>query len=133
MRISDWSSDVCSSDLVGNAGDNAATGQYTQRGMEAWERRTEGRGGQLFDAIPIDPGTSVDLTAAKQTLSEINGALSSNPQLASLVRDPKLVAYQTALESGTLSWGDTKAFRSYIGNVIGTHGLPSDGDRKSVW
>src|SRR3546814_20173996 len=111
MRISDWSSDVCSSDLlkvaagkivdkaktakdriagnVGNAGDNAATGQSTQRGMEAWERRTEGRGGQLFDAIPIDPGTSVDLTAAKQTLSEINGALSSNPHLASLVRDPR--------------------------------------------
>lgn len=112
---------------VGNTGDNAATGQSAQKGMEAWERQTEGRGGQLFDAIPIKADTPLDLASAKQTLSEINGALSSNPQLASLVRDPKLVAYQKALESGPLSWADTKAFRSYIGKIIGKPGLTSDG------
>src|SRR3546814_473661 len=54
---------------VGNAGDNAATGQSTQRGMEAWERRTEGRGGQLFDAIPIDPGTDRKSVVEGQSVS----------------------------------------------------------------
>lgn len=112
---------------VGNAGDNAATGQSAQKGLESWERQTEGRGGQLFDAIPIKGEVPLDLATAKLTLAEINGSLSSNPELAALVRDPKLVAYQKALESGPLSWADTKAFRSYIGKIIGKPSLTSDG------
>lgn len=112
---------------VGRAGDNSATGQAAQKGMETWLRRTDGRGGQLFDAIPIKPDTPLDLAASKQTLAEINGALSSNPKLAALVRDNKLVDYQKALESGPLSWADTKAFRSYVGKIIGKPSLTSDG------
>lgn len=112
---------------VGNAGDNVATGQSAQKGMEAWERQTEGRGAQLFDAIPIKGDSPVDLATTKQTLSDINGELSSNPELAALVRDPKLASYQKALESGGLSWDDTKAFRSRIGKIIGKPSLTSDG------
>lgn len=116
--------------IAGNVGvvaDNAASGHAAQRGMATWERQTEGRGAHLMEAVPIPNDAAVDLAATRQVLSEINGTLSSNPQLAALVRDPKLVAYERALKSDGLSWQDTKGFRTYVGKIIGKPSLTSDG------
>lgn len=117
---------------VGNAGDNVATGQAAQGGMTAWKSASGDRGGKLYDAIPIPGDTTVDLTASKQALSDINGAISSNADLAALVRDPKLVAYQQALEKGDLSWNDIKSFRSYIGEKAGRPTLQQDTSKDNL-
>src|SRR3546814_5469067 len=49
MRISDWSSDVCSSDLVQMGGGRAAAGQHEGR-----QRRQPGIEGVDFGLQPVD-------------------------------------------------------------------------------
>lgn len=117
---------------VGEAGDNVTAGQAAQRGMEAWERKTTGRGGELYDAIPIKPDAMVDLSTTRATLADLNNAISSNAELAGLVRDPRMTAYQQALEKGDLSWRDIKAFRSYIGEKAGRPTLQQDTSKDSL-
>src|SRR3546814_10411244 len=46
MRISDWSSDVCSSDLLGQAGPDGAVNLVGERGLEVGAARAERRAGQ---------------------------------------------------------------------------------------
>lgn len=117
---------------VGAVADNVGAGQSAQRGMQAWEKQTAGRGGELYEAIPIKPDTPVALTATRQKLAELNGSISSNADLAALVRDPKMAAYQKALEAGDLSWQDIKSFRSYIGEKAGRPTLQQDTSKDSL-
>lgn len=117
---------------VGEAADNAGAGQAAQRGMEAWKAASGDRGGKLYDAIPIKPDTIVDMSATKAKLTDLNGAISSNAELAALVRDPKMLAYQKALEAGDLSWNDIKQFRSYIGEKAGRPTLQQDTSKDSL-
>lgn len=117
---------------VGEVADNVGAGQAAQRGMEDWKAATGDKGEQLYDAIPIKPDTIVDMSATKATLSDLNGAISSNAELAALVRDPKMLAYQKALEAGDLSWNDIKQFRSYIGEKAGRPTLQQDTSKDSL-
>lgn len=117
---------------VGSAADNVGAGQAAQRGMEAWEKQTAGRGGQLYEAIPIKPDTPVDLSTTRQTLADLNNSISSNAELATLVRDPRMAAYQKALEAGDLSWQDIKSFRTYIGEKAGRPTLQQDTSKDSL-
>lgn len=117
---------------VGAVADNVGAGQSAQRGMQAWEKQTAGRGGDLYEAIPIKPDTPVALTATRQKLAELNSSISSNDELAALVRDPKMMAYQKALEAGDLSWNDIKQFRSYIGEKAGRPTLQQDTSKDSL-
>lgn len=117
---------------VGAAADNVGAGQAAQRGMEAWEKQTAGRGGQLYEAIPIKPDMPVDLSTTRQTLADLNNSISSNAELATLVRDPRMAAYQKALEAGDLSWQDIKSFRTYIGEKAGRPTLQQDTSKDSL-
>lgn len=117
---------------VGNVTDTVGAGQSAQRGMETWKAATGDRGGKLYDAIPIKPETPVALTATRQKLAELNSSISSNDELAALVRDPKMVAYQKALDAGDLSWNDIKQFRSYIGEKAGRPTLQQDTSKDSL-
>lgn len=117
---------------VGEVADNTGAGQAAQRGMEAWKAATGDRGGELYDAIPIKPDTKVDLSTTRQTLADLNSSISSNDELAALVRDPRMAAYQRALEKGDLSWNDIKQFRSYIGEKAGRPTLQQDTSKDSL-
>lgn len=117
---------------VGEVGDNVTAGQAVQRGMEAWEKQTGGRGGELYEAIPIKPDTLVDLSATRATLADLNNGITSNDELAALVRDPRMVQYQRALEKGDLSWKDIKSFRTYIGEKAGRPTLQQDTSKDSL-
>lgn len=117
---------------VGEVADNTGAGQAAQRGMEAWKAATGDRGGKLYDAIPIKPDTKVDLSTTRQTLADLNSSISSNDELAALVRDPRMAAYQRALEKGDLSWNDIKQFRSYIGEKAGRPTLQQDTSKDSL-
>lgn len=117
---------------VGEAGDNFTAGQAAQRGVDAFEKRTGDRGAALYDAIPIDPKSTVDLSATRGALASVNGRISSNDELAALVRDPKMLAYQQALDKGDLSWEDLKAFRTFIGEKAGRPAFQQDTSKDSL-
>lgn len=80
------------------AKDAAGAGQATRRGMEAWERQTEGRGGELFDAIPIPAKTEVSAENTRAALAEITQGMDSNPELSRLwTENPRMKATLVAL------------------------------------
>ncbi|QVJ07696.1 hypothetical protein L7H23_01245 [Sphingopyxis sp. BSN-002] len=88
--------------IAGNVGqvapDAAGAGQAARRGMEAWERQTDGRGGQLFEAIPIPPQTEVSAENTRAALAEITRGMESNPELSRLwTENPRMKATLDAL------------------------------------
>lgn len=125
------------------AADSTGAGQAVQRGSRAFINTTEGIGNKLYERIPIAPQKPAILSNTKAALAELNTGLESNPELSGLIADPRLKAYQNALEGtveqvptklldangnpitrpvqrgGQLSWADLKAFRSYIGELAG--------------
>ena len=113
-------------DNLGGAGDNVAAGQAVQRGVNAWDDATQAKIGDLYEKIPIKPATTADTTNTLTALREVNNPISSNPALSNEISDPKLKAYQDALEKGGLSWEDLKGFRTYVGEKLGAPTLQSD-------
>lgn len=125
------------------ASDPTAAGQAVQRGSKSFLETSEAKGSKLYEAIPISPQKPAILTNTKTALADLNAGLESNPELSGLITDPRLKAYQAALEGkseqvptglldsdgnpmmrtvqkgGNLSWGDLKAFRTYIGELAG--------------
>lgn len=88
--------------IAGNVGqvapDAAGAGQAARRGLEAWERQTDGRGGQLFKAIPIPPKTEVSAENTRAALAEITRGLESNSELSRLwTENPRMKATLDAL------------------------------------
>lgn len=88
--------------IAGNIGtvasDATGAGQSARKGLEAWERKTEGRGGELFEAIPIPPKTEVSAENTRNALAEITRGLESNPELSRLwTENPRLKATLDAL------------------------------------
>lgn len=117
---------------IGRVGDDVATGQGIARGVNAWESQTQRRASEFFDRIPIDKDTPVDLSNTRSALGDLNNPTASNEELSALLRDPKMVKYQQALESGNLSWADTKAFRSRIGEQAGRPAFQQDASKDSL-
>lgn len=113
-------------DNLGGAGDNVAAGQAVQRGVNAWDDATQAKIGDLYEKIPIKPASTADTTNTLAALREVNNPISSNPALSNEISDPKLKAYQDALESGGLSWQDLKGFRTYVGGKLGSPSFQSD-------
>jgi len=80
------------------ARDAAGGGQAARRGMEEWERKTGGRGGELFEAIPIPAKTEVGADNTRAALSEITRGLESNDELSRLwAENPRMKATLEAL------------------------------------
>src|SRR3546814_19875252 len=116
MRISDWSSDVCSSDLLGGEGEDD---------VEIADRKQVGLAG-------LEPGAC-------------GGALASGavPVPATVVRDPPVAAVGTGLdvpaESGGAAMLDRRHDLELVqapmpgkGGAIGRSSSPDNIDRKSV-
>lgn len=103
-------------------------GEAAQRGARSWIERAQGaqgdresRGvvGRAYDAIPIRPETTAQTPNTLAALRQINQRFASNEGIAAERRNPVFQRYQEALEGGTISWQDLKAFRSDIGEEIG--------------
>src|SRR3546814_12481184 len=66
MRISDWSSDVCSSDLLGTPGtQGAGTGWITR----AWNSQPGAPGNVTMPALAVNSRTPANLLGATQSLT----------------------------------------------------------------
>src|SRR3546814_20445838 len=88
MRISDWSSDVCSSDLASAA---AAARARTQRACSRWSarrRRRSAGGGATSASIPPDP----------EPVQPPVQRLPRQPQLGGRLRKHAVVALQCVLD-----------------------------------
>ncbi|CAB4140025.1 hypothetical protein UFOVP407_2 [uncultured Caudovirales phage] len=106
-------------------------GEAAQQGARTWMAETRKRISDLEDAIPVDGAAPARVDETRTALANLNNEISSNPELAQQLRDPRLAGYQRALESGGLSWGDLRLFRSRIGELGGGPALQSD-TRKSA-
>lgn len=121
---------------IGPKADQQATGQAAKRGMGEWEAAAKDKSWQMHEAIPIKPDTAADLSNTRAALADVNAGLTSNRALSDEIVDPTLLRYQRALESGGLSWADTKKFRTYIGEQIGKPSVTqtmSKGDLKRLY
>jgi hypothetical protein len=113
-------------DNLGGAGDDVRAGQSIQRGVNAWQDAKEAQINDLYEKIPVASDAVADTTNTLSALRDVNNPLVSNPQLSAQISDPKLKAYQQALEGGGLSWQDLKSFRSYLGQKLGAPSFQSD-------
>lgn len=100
------------------AGDAYQAGRAAQRGAEAAIETTKTRAGKLYDAIPIGADQSAVLNNTRQTLTDLNNKITSNPELAAMLRNKTFEGYQKALSGKGLSWNDLKAFRTEIGHKL---------------
>src|SRR3546814_3277041 len=71
MRISDWSSDVCSSDLVGGGPAGAAAAIYAARKGIRTGIAAERFGGQVLDTMAIENFISVQHTEGPKLVAQI--------------------------------------------------------------
>src|SRR3546814_9364743 len=123
MRISDWSSDVCSSDLFSGNGvlDKKGDGALTFMGDYAFDGVTNILGGSVRIGGTIDPttdfnlgeGGSLDITGKDQTIGGLEGEEGSNVELG----DSQL----TVDQPGNTSFG---------GGISGPGSFVKQGERK---
>lgn len=111
---------------MGSVTDRAGAGQAAQRGARDFETRAEARIDALEAAIPVPPRSGAVTTETQVRLQDLNAGFSSNPALAQLFRNPELERMQGALASGNLSWADLRAFRTQIGQMIGSPQVMSE-------
>jgi hypothetical protein len=141
---------------IGLVSDDTGAGQAAQRGLRSWMGSSEERGGQLYDAIPIEPKTDAAVPNTRQALLEITKGMESNPKLSKLwTEHPQLKATLDALTpqpvtktvgpegypafqklvptgemtGGKLSWEDLMRFRSIVGEISGQPSLADDGNK----
>lgn len=103
---------------AGSVGDSYIAGRAAQRGAESFVETSRTRAGRLYDAIPIGGDRAAELSNTRQTLTDINAKITSNPQLAKMLENPQMKGYATALADKGLSWNDLKAFRTEIGHKL---------------
>ena len=128
-------SGAAGSRIAGNMGgvsNPLGAGNAAQSGARTFIAETADKGGRLYDAIPIQPDAGAVLTNTRTALADINKGFASNPELTALTADPKLVAYQKALENGTLTWDELKRFRTLIGEKAGQPALQSDTSQQAL-
>lgn len=114
----------------GEAGGYVSRGDAMQKGARRWMDRALGEAGnpanrgtvgKAYDRVPIRPESPAVTSATKGALGEMSEAI-SNPALAAAMRNPRLERFADAFAKAgdePISWGDLKAFRSFIGNEIG--------------
>jgi len=112
--------------MGGAANDATGAGQAVQRGVRQWQDSAKDKVDSLYDKIPIKPDTVAKTDNTLAALRDVNNPIGSNPALSAEISDPKLKAFQAAIESGGLSWADLKAFRSYIGKKAGAPSFQQD-------
>ena len=103
---------------AGSAGDAYIAGRAAQRGAESFVGTSKTRAGRLYDAIPIGADRAAELSNTRQTLTDINAKITSNPELAKMLENPQMKGYAAALADKGLSWNDLKAFRTEIGHKL---------------
>ncbi len=118
-------------------------GEAAQAGVKNWRGRFDALTEKLYNAIPIKAETNASLGNTIGALDELTNKITSNPKLAGMLTDKRLVGYLEALkgkvsqvptgvvdmngnpitrevvEGGSLSWNDLKQLRSRIGEEIG--------------
>src|SRR3546814_9244891 len=109
MRISDWSSDVCSSDL---SGADATGGQVAKRGYELWATTVNAAGGikiggsmykvelvvQDCQSQPAQGATACERLVVQENVDALFGAYTSGVQIA---MNPIAAKYQTPCIAGS--------------------------------
>lgn len=134
---------------IGTVADELGAGQSARRGAEQSIKAMATKESALHEAIPIPHDAPATTGNTQQRLSEINAGLSSNDELSALISDNRLQAFEKAIAgkttevptglldadgnamarkvpTGGLSWGDLKAFRSYVGELKGKQSLQND-------
>lgn len=136
---------------IGNvAGDATAAGNAAQAGAKSFMESTQQTAKKLYNAIPIAADRDAVLTNSKQALADLTAGMKSNPELSSVISDPRMQRIASAIQGkivqvptgvldsagnpimrdvqqgGALSWQDLKDFRSYIGEKAGAPALQSD-------
>lgn len=118
-------------------------GEAGQGGVQSWRERFNTVASKLYDNIPIPPEAKANIAGTVQALDGLTSKITSNPKLAAMLEDKRLVGYLEALrgksrqvstgvldangnpitrevtEGGSLSWNDLKQLRSRIGEEIG--------------
>src|SRR3546814_8416711 len=82
MRISDWSSDVCSSDLLGQAGPDGAVNLVGERGLEVGAARAERRAGQGQAAAHYLRHVDLCLRAALERNTDVAAVVGKRSEVA---------------------------------------------------
>lgn len=123
--------------IGGGSTDDIVAGQAARRGIQRFEGESLKRAGELYEAIPIQPGAMVELDNTRTALAGLTRGFQSNKQLSELwANNPKMKATLDALTpqdidgkmtGGQLSWEDMKAFRTMIGEIVGQPGVTRDG------
>ena len=134
-------------------------GSELQRGARAWLGRADELTTKVYDAISIPPKRDAQIENTRDALRQLITVFQSNPKMAKLFTNSRLVAYLDALtpelvqvektgpraglerflgvppetiaNGGKLSWEDLKHFRSIIGESIGEQRLTGDDPLKS--
>lgn len=106
-------------DTFGRSTTQRGIGETAQRGAKAYVSESEAAASKLYDAIPIAPDVDAVTTNTVSRLEALTNKITSNPKLAALVQDKRLVGYLDALKGGKLSWNDLKQLRTRIGEEIG--------------
>ncbi len=96
-------------------------GSALQEGAKQRIERGKSVISKAYNAIPIPDGAQASTANTVGTLQQLTGRFQSNPGLADAMKNPALVKYQQALQSGKISWADLKDFRSRIGEMIGDY------------
>ena len=129
-------------------------GEAVQEGAKGWKTRFNTVSERAYQAIPIKAEADAQLTNTVGALEGLTNKITSNPKLAGMMTDNKLVGYLSALkgipkdvptglldeagnpitrsvvEGGKLSWNDLKQLRTRIGEEIG-HQVVGEGTLKS--
>ena len=83
--------------MAGSVMDSGRAGEAAQKGARQWMKTTEGRGGQLFEAVPVPGKKLVELGDTRQALKELTAEMESNPKLSAMFPHARLKGYLDAL------------------------------------
>lgn len=136
---------------AGTVADEAGAGQAFRRGAEQLIESTKARGGQLYEAIPIQAESEAVVDGTRRALAEMTAGMQSNPEMSRMFRNSRLEGYLDALTpemrpshfrgvggdipvpvGGKLSWQDMKRFRSAVGEMVGEARFSDDTTKKQL-
>src|SRR3546814_4219465 len=141
MRISDWSSDVCSSDLTGALTAAMAKGEVAvipgfQGMMDDGRVATLGRGGSDTSAVAVAAAVKADRC---DIYTDVDGVYTTDPRIVARARKLDYVTYEEMLELATVGAKvlQTRSVRLAMKEgervqVLSSFDSPDQADRKSV-
>jgi hypothetical protein len=116
-QVSDAAENVASK--FGSSRTLNEAGSELQRGAIERNDRADALITKAYNRIPIADTAPASNSNTVGTLQQLTGRFESNPELAGMVKDPRLEGYMNAIQKGGLSWKDMKDFRTLIGEKIG--------------